>query len=101
MRKRWIRVVVTLGLAAALAGGLATATGASRHTSSSRAVSAPAAAKDLGRQFGVGFIARMTGPQEVPPGDPDGTGTAIVRLNAAEGLVCFKIVVQNVDLPIV
>src|SRR5712691_2698815 len=101
MRKRWITVVVTLGLVAAFVVGLATATGAPKKTKAPTQAAAPAIAKDLGPQFGVGFTAKMTGAQDVPPGDPDGTGTAIIRLNAAEGLVCFKIVVQNVDLPIV
>ncbi len=98
MRKRWITALVGLGLGGALGMGIATATAGG---GAPQAVAAPAAATELGPKFGVGFTAKLTGAAEVPPGDPDGTGTAIIRLNAAEGLVCFKIVVQNVDLPIV
>jgi CHRD domain len=59
--------------------------------------SATAAHKDLGQSFGVGETAQMSGSVEVPPGDPDGSGTALIRLNVAEGLVCFKWSVQGVD----
>jgi hypothetical protein len=51
----------------------------------------------LPQAFGVGFTATMSGSTEVPPGDPDGTGTALIRVNAAEGLVCFELRVSNVD----
>jgi hypothetical protein len=40
----------------------------------------------------------LTGLQEVPgPGDPDGTGTAIVRANPAEGQVCWNLSVRDID----
>lgn len=61
------------------------------------AATATAARNDLGQSFGKGLSAQMSGTVEVPPGDPDGTGTALIRLNAAEGLVCFKLTVANVD----
>jgi hypothetical protein len=51
----------------------------------------------LPQAFGVGETATMSGSTEVPPGDPDGTGTALIRLNAAEGLVCFELHASNVD----
>ncbi len=51
----------------------------------------------LPQSFGVGLTATMSGSTEVPPGDPDGTGTALIRLNAAEGLVCFELHASNVD----
>ena len=42
----------------------------------------------------------LTGAAEVPgPGDTDGTGTAMVRLRAGEGRLCFKITVGNIALP--
>ena len=65
------------------------------------AVAAPAVAKELGQAFGTGFTAKLTGAVEVPPGDPNATGTALIRLNAAEGLVCFKLVVTGANAPIV
>ena len=40
----------------------------------------------------------MTGIQEVPgPGDPDGTGTAEVRVNASEGQVCWNLYARGID----
>ncbi|HEY5877535.1 MAG TPA: CHRD domain-containing protein [Nakamurella sp.] len=39
----------------------------------------------------------MTGAQEVPgPGDPDGSGTAALRLNPGLGLVCFELTVTGI-----
>jgi CHRD domain-containing protein len=51
----------------------------------------------LPQAFGVGETATMSGSTEVPPGDPDGTGSALIRLNATEGLVCFELRASNVD----
>jgi hypothetical protein len=40
----------------------------------------------------------MTGLQEVPgPGDPDGTGTAEVRVNPREGRVCWDVYARQID----
>ena len=97
MRRRWIAAFATLALAA-LVVGLTTAMGARHRTAS---VSAPAVAAELPRAFGVGFTARMTGTNEVPPGDPNASGTALFRLNAAEGLVCFKLVITGANAPLV
>ena len=37
------------------------------------------------------LLVTLTGTQEVPgPGDPDGTGTAEIRVNPREGQVCWK-----------
>lgn len=33
----------------------------------------------------------MTGAQEVPPGDPTGSGTATLRLNPGQGTVCYTL----------
>jgi hypothetical protein len=101
MRKRWITVVATLGLGAGLGVGLATATGATHRSKAPAAVAAPAIANELGRAFGTGFTARLTGTAEVPAGKPDATGTALIRLNPAEGLVCFKLVVTNAGQPVI
>jgi CHRD domain len=95
MRKRWIATLVALGIGGgALGYGLTAATAGS---SEPEAIAAPAVANELGQAFGTGFTAKMSGTIEVPPGDPDATGTALIRLNAAEGLVCFKLVVTNAD----
>jgi hypothetical protein len=36
------------------------------------------------------------GAAEVPPGDPDGSGTASVMINTDTGQVCWEITVQNI-----
>jgi hypothetical protein len=42
--------------------------------------------------------AKMSGSQETSPGgDPNGTGTAKLRLNRAKKRVCFTITVKNID----
>jgi len=93
MRKRWITALVALGLGSGLGVGIATATagGGARP----QAVAAPAATKDLGQKFGTGETGTFSGSVEVPAGDPNASGTALVRLNVAEGLVCFKLVVRG------
>ncbi len=40
----------------------------------------------------------LTGLQEVPgPGDPDGSGTAVVRVNPAGGELCWTLNVRGID----
>lgn len=95
MRKRWVTALVALGLGGALGVGIATATAGGG--SKPQAVAAPAATKDLGQKFGTGETGTFSGSVEVPTGDPDGSGTALIRLNVAEGLVCFKLVVRGSD----
>jgi CHRD domain len=42
----------------------------------------------------------LTGAAEVPgPGDPNGTGTATIRLNQGQGKVCFVLTASNITLP--
>lgn len=42
----------------------------------------------------------LTGAQEVPgPGDPDGTGTATVVVNAAAGTLCYVVSAANIQVP--
>jgi hypothetical protein len=44
--------------------------------------------------------ATMTGAQEVPgPGDPDGSGIALIWLNQGQGTVCWFISVEDITLP--
>lgn len=44
--------------------------------------------------------AQLTGEAEVPgPGDPDGSGSARIRLFPNEGMVCFTLRVENILLP--
>jgi hypothetical protein len=49
---------------------------------------------DGGRPFTVA----MTGAAERPgPGDPDGSGTARIMVNAGQGRVCWDVTVSNID----
>jgi hypothetical protein len=46
------------------------------------------------------FTTALSGPAEVPTGDPDATGTATVWLNAGTGTVCYNWSVTNAATPI-
>lgn len=60
------------------------------------ALTVSAFAGDGGRPF----VVSLTGAAEVPgPGDPDGSGTASLRLNPGQEEVCFEISVSNITLP--
>lgn len=42
----------------------------------------------------------LAGGEEVPgPGDPDGTGTAVVTLDTAANQLCYELAWQNIDDP--
>ena len=46
------------------------------------------------------FTTALTGAAEIPgPGDPDGSGTASLRLNPGQEEVCFELAVSNITLP--
>src|SRR5688572_3191903 len=52
-----------------------------------------AAQEDSGRPIS----ATLTGAAEVPgPGDPDGAGTATIRLNQGKKQVCYELSVSNI-----
>ncbi len=71
------RVPLSLGLTAALLAGLALA--------------GPALAA------GTRLTASMTGAEEVPgPGDADGSGTAVIRLNKGKGEVCYELTASGI-----
>ena len=54
------------------------------------------AAASLGRTFDVA----MRGANEAPAtGDPDGAGSAVVRLRRDDAQVCYRLTVQNIQLP--
>ncbi|MGH3716859.1 MAG: CHRD domain-containing protein [Micromonosporaceae bacterium] len=70
--------LATALVAAALAGGLASS----------------ANADDGGRPLS----ATLTGAEEVPgPGDPDGSGTAVLAVNPGQNEICYTLTVTNVD----
>jgi len=54
----------------------------------------------MGQEEGEMLHAVLTGDAEVPdPGDPDGTGTAMVTLEPDAGRVCYEIDVENIGEP--
>lgn len=56
-------------------------------------IPAGAAGADAGRPFAT----TLTGAAEVPPADPDASGTASIILNQGLGTVCFDLSWENVD----
>ena len=51
-------------------------------------------------QGGKRLTTVLTGAAEVPgPGDPDGSGTASLRLRKGQGEICFMLVANNITLP--
>lgn len=51
-----------------------------------------------GEPGGRPLFATLTGAAEIPgPGDPDGSGSAVVTLNQGQGMVCFDIEVADLD----
>ncbi len=43
------------------------------------------------------LYATLTGAAEVPgPGDPDGSGTAVIYLNQGQGEICYEITVSDI-----
>jgi CHRD domain len=43
---------------------------------------------------------QLSGDQVVQGGDPDGTGTATILVDARDGVACFDVQTANVDTPI-
>ena len=41
--------------------------------------------------------ATLSGANEVPPADPDGSGTAKITVNAGQGRICWEITTRNID----
>ena len=47
---------------------------------------------------GAPISTTMTGAEEVPgPGDPDGSGTAVLRLNPGKGQICYTLTVSGIE----
>jgi hypothetical protein len=46
---------------------------------------------------GVRLTTTLLGANEVPgPGDPDGSGTAVLRLNVGQGEICYTLTVSGI-----
>ena len=48
---------------------------------------------------GAPRVATLSGANEVPPADPDGSGSAEIILNVGQGTVCWDITVADIVLP--
>ena len=44
-------------------------------------------------------VARLTGEEEVPPADENGTGRAVIKLNVPERRVCFELRWRRIGAP--
>lgn len=45
------------------------------------------------------FTAMLTGAAEIPPGDPDGTGSATFTVNPGQQRICYTIEVSGIATP--
>lgn len=64
------------------------------------AVPALSAKIEGAQRGGTPLSATLTGDAEVPgPGDPDGTGSAMITLNSGKQQVCWDLAFENVDDP--
>ena len=43
------------------------------------------------------FTIPLSGAEEVTPGDPDGSGTASIRVNTRSGVICYSIRVRGIE----
>lgn len=55
--------------------------------------------EDENEGTGKPLHAILTGAIEIPPGDPDGTGTASFRLNSGRRQICYELTVQDIATP--
>jgi len=86
-------MIPRLAVTAAALAALAAAPAPAQHATHAAAPPATPAAEG-----GRPYTAALTGAAERPnPGDPDGTGTATLRVNAGQGQVCYTINVANID----
>lgn len=46
---------------------------------------------------GAPRVTTLSGGEEVPPADPDGSGFAEIRLNVGQRTVCWELTVANID----
>jgi hypothetical protein len=64
----------------------------------SAALIASSASAQLAGDGGKRYVVNMTGAAEVPgPGDPDGSGRAVITVNRGQKRVCWDITVSGVD----
>lgn len=46
------------------------------------------------------FVSELSGEVEIPPGDPDGSGTATFTVNPGLGEICFDVTSEDIGLPL-
>ena len=44
-----------------------------------------------------GLTASLSGANEVPPADPDGSGSVTVKINTGKGIVCYELTVSGIE----
>ena len=83
MTRRSRSPIARLALAAAVVGGVA---------------ALPAVAQaDVDRPTGKRLQTDLVGSEEVPnPGDPDGSGTAVLRINSGQEQICYTLEVTGI-----
>jgi hypothetical protein len=65
----------------------------------SAALLTPIAVAQPVREGGKTYVVTLTGEAEVPDGDPDGTGTAVITVNRGQRRVCWEITTSGIDSP--
>ena len=89
------------GLASQMSAMMATQEPAMMSTTESAMMATPEAGM-MGTAAAMGpvcLVAKMTGGEEVPPGDPKGTGFAAISIDPAKNEVTFDVVVSGIKLP--
>jgi hypothetical protein len=58
----------------------------------------PAAGVGAGERTRDTLVARLDGDQERPaPGDPDGRGVAVVKVDTEAGTICYRLTAKRID----
>ena len=63
------------------------------------AAAAAAAADTNPMHTGTKLVGTLNGQTEVPPGDPDGSGSFTAWLDPAKGRVCYSLSTKGIDTP--
>jgi hypothetical protein len=50
-------------------------------------------------QGGIKFKTSLTGAAEIPAGDPDGSGTAVITVNPGQSRICWTITWRDIAAP--
>ncbi len=61
----------------------------------------PSPAMAIASDGGRPLFTDLTGAEEVPPADPNGTGEALLRVNSGQGRICYRLTVANLSSTVV